>query len=241
MNTFDILNTISQRVKPKPSKLNIIATEKYKAWSKFKGLPQLFAKMKYIEVVQHFASGGASSFIDSANSQSDDFTYEEDEQVDEDGCPLHSEEEFDGLGVKLSTLNNAPINDGDAVSPESKLRHACIQNNTQLLQQSIDDGVNVNGCDESGQTPLHFAVDRGNMECIRLLINNGANVNAVDCDGISVLLTGAMVGDLDIVRLLLESGADPDATDEDGETARTFVNEDGNVDMMDLFATYTSH
>ena len=216
-----------------------MATEKYKAHGKFTGIPQPFAKMKYIEIVSHFANGGQSSFIDAQNSnENDDIIYEEDEAVDEDGCPLQGEEEFSGLGVRQSTLNNEMAPMDRKTTPAAQLRHAAVHSDTKLLQQAVSDGADVNGADESGQTALHFAADRGNMECIQLLLEHGADVNAVDCDRISVLLTAAMSGNIDVMKLLLEKGADPDLEDEDGETPRTWIQDDGNEDVMSLFASF---
>ena len=195
--------------------------------------------MKYIEVINHFASGGKSCFIDSASAENDDIQYEEDEQVDEDGCPIDGEDEFGGLGVRQSVLKDETQIEVDGnATPESRLRHASIHSDTKLLQKAIYDGADINGADESGQTALHFAVDRGNIECILLLIEHGANVNAIDCDGIGVLLTAVMAGNTEVIKLLLEKGANPDAKDEDGETPRSWVNEDGNSDIANLFTIY---
>ena len=195
--------------------------------------------MKYIEVINHFASGGKSSFTDSASAENDDIQYEEDEQVDEDGCPIDDEEEFGGLGVRQSMMKDETHKEVDGnATPDSLLRQASIHCDTKLLQNAIHDGADVNGTDESGQTALHFAVDRGNMECILLLIENGANVNALDNDGIGVLLTAVMAGNIEVIKLLLEKGANPDAEDEDGETPRSWVIEDGNTDIINLFAKY---
>ena len=222
-----------------PLKVNVIATEKYKAWGKFTGLSKPFAMMKYIEIVHHFSMGGKSCFIDSANNENDDIEYEEDEHVDEDGCPLNAEEEFGGLGVRQSTLNYETGSEmsGDA-TPDSRLRFASIHCDTKLMQKAIYDGANVNGCDELGQTALHFAVDRGNIKCVQLLIKHDADVNTTDNDGIGVLLTAVMAGHVDVAKLLLEAGADPDIQDEDGETPRTWAGEDENSDMIALFANY---
>jgi ankyrin repeat protein len=216
--------------------LNIVATEKYKAHGKFAGVPQPFAKMKYIEIVSHFADGGESSFIDAQNSH-DDIVYEEDEAVDEDGCPLQGDDEFSGFGVRQSTLNNESAEIKGNETNDSRLRRAAIHSDEKLLKQAIDNGADVNGADESGQTALHFAADRGSIECIQLLIKHGASVNAADCDGISILFTAVMTGNLDVVKLLLENGANPDVEDKDGETPRAWV-VDETDDMVKLFDAY---
>jgi ankyrin repeat protein len=213
-----------------------VATEKYKAHGKFSGIPRPFAKMKYIEIVSHFSNGGESSFIDAQNSH-DDIVYEEDEAVDEDGCPLQGDEEFSGFGVRQSTLNNESASIEGNETNESRLRRAAVHSDVKSLQQAIDNGANVNAADESGQTALHFAADRGCIACIQSLIQHGASVNAADHDGISVLFTAVMTGNLDAVKLLLENGADPDMEDKDGETPRAWIVNETD-DMIQLFGAY---
>jgi hypothetical protein len=220
--------------------MNIVATEKYKAWGKFSGIPKQFAMMKYCQVVNHFANGGKSAYSEGEDS---DMVYEEHEsEVDEDGCPVNDggDDSMNCLGIRQSTMLGVEPDVGvdHDTTPESRLRHASMHSDTFALQQAIDDGADVNGADESGQTALHFAADRGNIDCIRILIESGADVNAVDCDGIGVLQTAVMGGNIDAVKLLLENGADPDAEDTDGETPRTWVADDGNVEMVNLFSLY---
>lgn len=220
--------------------MNIVATEKYKAWGKFSGIPKKFAMIKYCQVVHHFANGGKSAYSGGVDS---DMVYEEQEsEVDEDGCPVNDvgDDSMNCLGIRQSTMLGVEPDGGvdHDTTPESRLRHASMHSDTLALQRAIDDGANVNGADESGQTALHFAADRGNIDCIRILIESGADVNAVDCDGIGVLQTAVMGGNIDAVKMLLESGAVPDAQDEDGETPRTWVADDGNEEMMNLFSLY---
>ena len=178
-----------------------------------------------------------------SNTTNDDIVYEEDEHVDEDGCPVECDDEevLDGLGIRQSTMlcdtepGMAKSND----SPASRLRYAAVHSDATMLQLAIQDGASVNSSDESGQTPLHFAVDRKNVECIHLLLEHGADVNAMDNEGIGVLLTAVMSGnDLSVIKLLLEKGANPDAKDTDGETPRSWIEEEGYEAMMDVFARY---
>ena len=46
------------------------------------------------------------------------------------------------------------------------------------IQSSINDGVNPNFWDYSGQTPLHVAAMHGNLNALNVLIAAGADVNA---------------------------------------------------------------
>ncbi|EED87706.1 hypothetical protein THAPSDRAFT_264862 [Thalassiosira pseudonana CCMP1335] len=125
-----------------------------------------------------------------------------------------------------------------AMAKYSRLRNAAIHNDVTSLQQAMDNGANLDGSDDSGQTALHFAADRGSIACIKLLLEAGADVNALDNDGIGVLQTAVSAGDVVVVRLLLEAGADPDAKDEDEDSPRSCVLDERDKDMMELFALF---
>ena len=242
-----------------PSKLNVVKRAKYDAWKKFTGLPKEFAMEKYCEVVYHFVNGGPSSFAGEDPDDNNDIVYQDDddeceEDVDEDGCPIHQDKDNDYLdsgmmGIRQSTLSSTsdvhPINNevqsDSHSSPEIRLRNAALSSNTTALEQAIQDGANLDDADESGQTALHFSADKGCMECMRLLLAAGANVNATDQDGIGVLQTAVVAGiDVEGVRVLLEGGADPDAEDDDGDSPRSTVLEEGRSELVELFALYPS-
>eukprot|EP00241_Pyramimonas_parkeae_P007107 CAMPEP_0114252224 /NCGR_PEP_ID=MMETSP0058-20121206/15719_1 /TAXON_ID=36894 /ORGANISM="Pyramimonas parkeae, CCMP726" /LENGTH=305 /DNA_ID=CAMNT_0001366137 /DNA_START=380 /DNA_END=1295 /DNA_ORIENTATION=+ len=71
-----------------------------------------------------------------------------------------------------------------------------------------DGGVEVNGADEAGITPLHDAAYYGHVEIVRLLLSKGAKVTAVDEDGSTPLHHAAESGHEETVRALLNSNAD---------------------------------
>jgi len=239
-----------------PSKLNVVKRAKYDAWKKFTGLPKEFAMEKYCEVVYHFVNGGPSSFAGEDPDDNNDIVYQDDdgeceEDVDEDGCPIHHDKDDDYLdsgmmGIRQSTLSSSdvyPINNevqsDSHSSPEIRLRNAALTSNTTALEQAIQDGANLDDADESGQTALHFSADIGCIQCMRLLLAAGANVNATDQDGIGVLQTAVVAGiDVEGVRVLLEGGADPDAEDDDGDSPRSTVLEEGRSELVELFACY---
>ncbi len=194
-----------------PSKMNVVATAKYSAWGKFRGVPKQFAMRKYCEVVQHFAIGGESSFRNSSSGGKDenaDFIYDEVDEnckLDEDGCPIEDDDVLNGkkgengtddpimtgMGIRQSVplVKNSTNNREMGSSPEIRLRNAAISSNVTELRRAIDDEADVNDGDETGQTALHFAADKGSLDCVRILVEAGANVNATDEDGIGVLQT----------------------------------------------------
>ncbi|MCE2993823.1 MAG: ankyrin repeat domain-containing protein [Alphaproteobacteria bacterium] len=82
----------------------------------------------------------------------------------------------------------------------------------------IQNGVELNAQDHSGQTPLHWAIRAGNTDIATLLIKNGAELNAQDHLGQTPLYWAIRAGNAYIVKLLIEEGADVNAKDNIGQT-----------------------
>jgi len=203
------------------------------------------------------------------NDGADDVVYEDDDKkgvdLDEDGCPIrennadgdYSDNDFGGImmsgmgAARPSTLlsgvgerpdySAASLNETGS-APEIRLRNAAMSNDAKALSEAVGEGAcDLDDADDMGQTALHFAADRGSADCLRLLVDAGAGVNAVDCDGIGVLQTALSAGlDAGSVRVLLEAGADPDAVDEDGDSPRSWVAEEGDEAVAELFAEFPS-
>lgn len=216
---------------------------------------------KYCEVVYHFANGGESAYNNNSSSNGDnaDVVYDDDDDsqvdIDDEGYPSnktggdeYAEEGVSGsMGHRPSTLSGGDNEDklpqgeqkSTAIAPDIRLRNSAIANDIDELQEAIQDGCDIDSADDDGQTALHFAADRKSRECLSKLIEAGANVNAVDCDGFGVLQIALSSGlDVESVRLLLMAGANPDICDDDGESPRSWVAEEGNVEMKDLFASF---
>ncbi|KAK2446069.1 potassium channel AKT1 [Trifolium repens] len=63
---------------------------------------------------------------------------------------------------------------------------ACLaarKNNTELLMELIEFGVDVTKSEKSGTTALHTAVSEGNVEIVKLLVDLGAEVDKQDNSG----------------------------------------------------------
>ena len=286
----------------KPSMLDMVASAKYNAWTKFHDMPRDFAMLKYIEVVNHFQSqlmsesssstseergndvsqsksiANASLFVGTMDNN-DDIVYDDDDGDDDvDGIDndvinddfLSVDEDEDdeakqdksftsfSFGAQQSTLSSASdeellsFNSSSLNANDSKhaLFHAAMIGNVTLLQQCLDNhktatfndnttsntttSMNVDECDEDGQTALHLAADKGHVDCVNLLLQNGANPNAADTSGISALEAAVIGGNVDVVRILLDAGGDPDQKDIDGETPRTCAEDDDDEEMKIL-------
>mmetsp|Transcript_15998 Transcript_15998/g.24940 ORF Transcript_15998/g.24940 Transcript_15998/m.24940 type:complete len:392 (+) Transcript_15998:144-1319(+) len=240
-----------------PSKLNVVAYYKYESWKKFAGMPKEIAMLQYITVVKELVANGGSATA-ASRSENDDIVYEndngeEDTDDEEEGGDNSSsggvgdqyESSILGMGmVRPSSLANAVVEEEEGSTNtslstlEARLLH--VANNPpnssscDAILQLIQDGVDVNAADETGQTALHFAADKGAADCAKLLVQAGANVNATDREGISALQAAVIMGHVDVTAMLLEAGADPDVKDLDGDSARSCA-VDGSKEMQALF------
>jgi ankyrin repeat protein len=77
----------------------------------------------------------------------------------------------------------------------------------EAVKQHIAAGMDMDGKDENGMTPLFGAAFNGHKEVAELLIAAGADVNAKDEGGETPLLYAATFGHKEIAELLLANGA----------------------------------
>lgn len=213
-----------------PPSYDLVATAKYKAWSRLAGMDRMTAMQNYVDKALHFQ-------FTQHLAEGDDHDYEM------EGDPAI---DVMGLGDKPSTL--ADEYDSDAVALEDSkypLHAAAREGKLEELKNLIESNPYAstasskefpNTLDESGQTPLHLATDRGHIDCVKALILVGADVNSVDNDGISILQAAVIAGDKDCSCLLLLLGANPDHADLDGDTPRDSAEDD--TELKELFQSY---
>lgn len=111
-----------------------------------------------------------------------------------------------GADVHVKTTNN-----------ESLLNRP---KNLEVIKILVDYGVDVNGADDNGITPLFHASQTLGLDKIKFLVEKGANVNAKNSKGRTPLFHAARTGFADAVLFLIEEcGADPAVVDNDGKQA----------------------
>ncbi len=106
----------------------------------------------------------------------------------------------------------------------TELHHAAYCGDHDGVLGAIRKGLDVNGRDQGGWTPLHWVVDMGMVagereQIVAALINAGADMNARDREGSTPLMVACRAGNGDLVRQLVAAGADLHARDHAGRTA----------------------
>jgi uncharacterized protein len=93
---------------------------------------------------------------------------------------------------------------------EGLLRASLIGDSSAVIAL-LESGVEVNGRDQNGWSPLLEAVFGGHRETIVALLDRGAEVNTCDQIGWTPLMEAASKGRFELVRILLAYGADVQA------------------------------
>ena len=96
-------------------------------------------------------------------------------------------------------------NEGDGLSP---LRIAVLMNHTEIVEELINAGADINLLDEDGFTILHLASGMGFGSEVRLLVKAGADLNIKENTGKTALHWASSNAQAHVVKVLIEAGAD---------------------------------
>jgi ankyrin repeat protein len=80
-------------------------------------------------------------------------------------------------------------------------------------------GADVNGMDDSGETPLFRAINVNHTNIVDLLLRHNADLTVVNNDGTTPLLRAVEAGNVTISEQLLVKGANPNAINNEGQAA----------------------
>jgi len=98
--------------------------------------------------------------------------------------------------------------------------------NPAIIEPLVKNGLDINGGNHLGQTPLHCAAFHGKAEWIEPLIRSGAVLNPKDQDGQTPLHIGAKEKKKNAVERLIIGGADVNAKTNFGATPLDFAESD---------------
>src|SRR5262249_13586419 len=139
------------------------------------------------------------------------------------------------LGEEAHFRKGLPRTDKEA--KQLALLAACKSGKANIVSLLLDNGVPVNGIQESGTvSPLHHASRCNQLDVARLLIKHGADPNARNRQGSGPLYEAVYHGHHQMVRLLLEKGANPNRPNIHGETVVHYLAApvDEDLEMLEL-------
>ena len=114
---------------------------------------------------------------------------------------------------------------------------AALDGNTEIVEELLQQGADINQRDDNGRTALMFAVINTHYETMKVLLEYGADVNARSIKGGTALMGAASAGDLRIVQALLDKGADVHPRlSETNESAGMLAAKKGHAEIAHLLS-----
>lgn len=139
-------------------------------------------------------------------------------------------------GAKAIALLGAPgstvAKSRDGSTGDTALHIKVRERDSAWTQFLLQNGVDPNSGNRSGETPLGLASRLGWSEGVRLLLARGARVDGSNNSGQTALILAvqnlqlAPGARVQLVQMLLRKGADPDKTDNVGLSARDYAKQD---------------
>lgn len=114
------------------------------------------------------------------------------------------------------------------------------QGNTELVEQLLQSGANINATNEQGRTAVMAATYRNHVETVEALIQAGADINIRDHQRNNVFLYAGAEGMAEILQLAIEADADVTLTNRYGGTALIPASERGHVEIVRQLLTQTN-
>lgn len=140
------------------------------------------------------------------------------------------------------TGRESSVQTDSSVSPTATpqdLRSASLNGQLTSVRHALEQGVDVNAADESGNTPLMLAAYNGHTEVVRRLLETGADLRAQNTEGRTALMFAATGSFSETVEVLLEAGADPNVTGEvEGWSALMFAAAEGRPEVVRTLLEY---
>jgi len=139
----------------------------------------------------------------------------------------------DETGGPISSVPPISIRDTSKENMLYLFLEAIDDGNWRLVEYFLDRGVDVNGTNNRGETPLMIAAGEHQPQILRLLIERGADVNYLNADGRTALMYAAEEGAANAIRILIKNGADPKLHGSDrGYAAIHLAASDGHVEVI---------
>ncbi|MDO9452107.1 MAG: ankyrin repeat domain-containing protein [Stagnimonas sp.] len=123
---------------------------------------------------------------------------------------------------------------GDVKSPlQTYFFDAARAGRTDMLQEFITAGYDLDTRDGKGYTALILAAYNGHPEAVDLLLKAGANACAEDQRGNTALMGAIFKGELLIARTLMKSACSPNQANAVGQTPAMYAALFGRLELLD--------
>lgn len=121
--------------------------------------------------------------------------------------PLQRAAQRPNVDVTLAVLQRPETHySAPAMLDQQALHIAAASGYSQILQQLINTGANLDARDLHSRTPLFLAAANGHDPCCEILLTHGADPDARDAHGHSIMEVAAQGGFLSVIRQLVAWG-----------------------------------
>jgi len=115
------------------------------------------------------------------------------------------------------------------------LIRASSKGDLSAVKKLINEGTDVNECDNNGRTALIEAAWAGHADVVKLLLDKGANVDTADNSGYTALMRASEEGIVPVINLLIQKGANVNTRGKvRGTTPLMLAAEQGHVKAMEV-------
>ncbi|MGM0445744.1 MAG: ankyrin repeat domain-containing protein [Bacillota bacterium] len=115
------------------------------------------------------------------------------------------------------------------------LHHAAIyNNNSAVIKELIDAGININARDTHGYTPLHYAAQYNNVEVLKAFLDTEVGLEKKEGREKTPLHLAAQYNGPEVVGSLIKAGAKIEATDENNQRPLHLAATNNNTEVVEL-------
>ena len=122
-------------------------------------------------------------------------------------------------------LNNLTI--------KNLLATAINNNSVKIVDFLLHSGLQIEECNEKGETALHIAISQNNLDLIKLLSANNV-INIQDDDGYTPLMKAALIGNEEIIHYLISNNANIYSQNQWGEYLLELAAKKANPNIFKL-------
>lgn len=171
-------------------------------------------------------NGEVESFLESGFLLEKDNTFDaycvfKNNAVFVNGSNIH-----DQLFTKSFSAFKRPLN------KEQRLLLSLLEEDNELLNQLIGEGISLNRPLTHGKYPIHIAAHMGNVAAIKSLLEANVPVDITDDGGNTALYWASRGGHTDIVRILIARNASVNAKNVNGWTPLQEAAENGHLQAV---------
>lgn len=140
------------------------------------------------------------------------------------------------LKSEISSQNINALNE----NKQSLLQEAVIRGKDEISKYLIENGIDINNQDNTGQTVLHYIPIYKNLDLAKEIFKNNFNINIQDIHGNIPLWTAVFNarGDYNIVKLYIENGANLDIKNKVNKSPYDLAIMMKFPELIELFESY---